>query len=209
MKRSILVLLGAAFALCIAPQVRAADTGWYLGAGGGAGRIGFRIEDFTQGVNERQDDLKPAGKVFAGYMFNPNWGIETAYASLGTFRYQYDAGTGGTASLDYKVRGVSFSGVGNAPLTDRFSLFARIGLFYSDVRNTVTDSNGTLAALLATPGTESKKRKTSGTYAIGMQYEMVKHVDWRVEYEDFREVGNVSVGRAQASMLSTSIVFTF
>lgn len=209
MKRTILALLGVAFALCLAPQVRAADTGWYLGAGVGAGRNGFRIEDFTIGVNEHQDDLKPAGKVFAGYMFNQNWGIETAYANVGTFRYQYDAGAAGTASLDYKVRGISLSGVGNAPLTDRFSLFARIGLFYSDVRNTVTDSNGTLATVFVAPGTEFKKRKTSGTYAIGMQYEVVKHVNWRVEYEDFREVGNQAVGRAQASMLSTGFVFTF
>ena len=82
------------------------------------------------------DDNDNGWKIFAGYQFTPNWGIEGAYVDLGEFTANYtlqgDAlvdsvpvSVFGTAHGKATVDGFSLALTGTAPYSDNFAVFAK------------------------------------------------------------------------------------
>ena len=189
----------------------AADSYWYTGLGVGAARAQFYPADFNLGFSETKKEFDAGFKGFIGHQINPNWGAELSYATLGKFHYKYDNGSGITQDAVYKVTGVGFSAVPTVPFTRNFSVYGRLGAFFSQTRLTLY--NGGFVQ-----GSGRQFSDTSFLSGFGAQYFFDGENGVRIEYENFGRVGsecsaNVPTGsctgRANAKMVSVNAIFKF
>lgn len=89
------------------------------------------------------DDEDTGIKIFGGYKFNPNFGVEASWVDLGEVSV---AGPGGSAS--FAVDGFGLAAVGMIPLNERFGVFGKVGLYMWDV------SGGGLATGISDDGSD-------------------------------------------------------
>lgn len=106
------------------------------------------------------DKSATGGKVYGGYSFTPNIGLELGYADLGKF---------GSAAGGVRADGVFLDAVGTLPLANNFSLLGRVGVF-----------NGELKA-----DTLGSDRGTSYKVGLGVQYDINPNVGVRAEWERY------------------------
>jgi len=107
-----------------------ADTGWYVG--GALGQA--RVDEDLDGAQFRDDST--VLRVFGGYSFTDFVGVEVSYLDLGTFSDTVDVG-GELVDVSADADGFSIAALGRLPLSERFSLQARAGLFFWDGQSTV------------------------------------------------------------------------
>ncbi len=62
----------------------------------------------------KNDSREDSWKLYAGYQFNPTWGIEAGYTDLGKYR-------------GADVESWSLAGTGTMPLSERWSLIGKLG----------------------------------------------------------------------------------
>jgi len=191
----------------------AADSYWYTGLGVGAARAQFYPADFNLGFSETKKEFDAGFKGFIGHQINPNWGAELSYATLGKFHQKYDNGSV-TQDAVYKVTGVGFSAVPTVPFTRNFSVYGRLGAFFSQTRLTFYNSG-------FAPGSVSAGRQFSDTSFLsgfGAQYFSDGESGVRIEFENFGRVGSACspnlppgtcTGRANAKMISANAIFAF
>lgn len=106
------------------------------------------------------DRSSTGGKVFGGYSFTPNLGLELGYADLGHF----DSQAGGVHADGYYL-----DAVGTLPLANSFSLLGRVGVF-----------NGRLEG-----DPLGNDRGTSYKVGVGVQYDLNANVGLRAEWERY------------------------
>jgi OmpA-OmpF porin, OOP family len=160
-----------------------ADTqpGFYAGAGIGSTKVG----DDVSGV----DDSDTGFKVFGGYDFNQNFGIEVSYFDFG----EASVDEGG-ASASVGVSGLSASAVGRLPVSDMFSLYGKLGFASYDVD-----------VKFNIPGFGSGSASDSDSdmiYGVGGALSFGGTFEARLEYEALNVDGD-------ASMISLSGLFRF
>jgi len=126
--------------------------------GGSIGNSKYKGDDIG-GVST--DRSSTGGKLYGGYSFSPNIGLELGYADLGKF-----SSSAGTA----KGSGVFLDGVGTIPITQSLSALGRVGVF-----------NGKLDTSL-----NGNDRGTSYKYGAGLQYDFNKQAGVRAEWERYR-----------------------
>jgi OOP family OmpA-OmpF porin len=150
-----------------------ADTqpGFYAGAGIGSTKVG---DDFS-GV----DDSDTGFKIFGGYNFNANWGIEGTYFDFGEASV-----SAGNSSASVGVTGLSAAAVGRLPVSDMFAVYAKLGFASYDVDVNFRNVQGFGSGHL------------SGALGFGGNFEA------RLEYEALNVDGD-------ASMISISGLFRF
>ena len=216
MKYPVLRCAVAALLLSGVPPAHAVDDYWYTGLGVGYSRVQFYPVDFSPGVGTFTDKKKEfdAGfKGFLGYQINRNWAAELSYATVGKFHYKRDNGSV-TQDAVYKVTGMGVSLVPTVPLTRNFSLYGRLGAFFSQTRLTFYNAGFVV-------GVNSPGRQVDGTSALtgfGAQYFWDGESGIRIEYENFGRVGDACtsnippgtcIGRANAKMASASLIVKF
>lgn len=177
------VFAAFAFAASMAAQ---ADTqpGFYAGAGIGTTKVGG---DGFNGAGV--DDSDTGFKVFGGYTFNENWGVEVSYFDFGEA-----SASGGGGSVSVGVTGLSASAVGRLPINDMFSLYGKLGLASYDVK-----------AKFNVPGFGSGSASDSDSdliYGVGGALSFGGNFEARVEYEALNVDGD-------ASMISVGGLFRF
>ena len=214
MKHPALRCTAAALLLSGVCSTYAADSYWYTGLGVGAARAQFYPADFNLGFSETKKEFDAGFKGFIGHQINPNWGAELSYATLGKFHYKYDNGSGVTQDAVYKVTGVGFSAVPTVPFTRNFSVYGRLGAFFSQTRLTFYNSGFVVGSV--SPGRQfSDISLLSG---FGAQYFFDGESGVRIEFENFGRVGGecgqnipagTCTGRANAKMISASAIFKF
>jgi len=193
--------------LLSAAAAHAADPDWYLGLGAGYARVKFYTADFSSGglATDSKKEFDSGYKIFVGYHFNRNWALEGAYANLGNFQYRYDniLGTGASERDDYKVTGFSLSLLPIVPFGNTFSIYGRLGVFSSTARRTISTGTNT--------GFSAQASEISALTGFGMQLRLDGETGVRLEYENYGRVGSTSggVGRANAEMLSLSVLFRY
>lgn len=155
-----------------APEVRLnMDTGIYIGAGGGRSRTG----EGCFGVCDTSDRT---WTVFAGYQLNRFFALEAGYSDFGQATTSATLlGVPVTARLD--TTAWEFVAVGALPITDRFSVYGKMGVFRYD-----TDASTTGAAV----GTSSAKG-TEFTIGGGLQYVFMSNFAGRLEWQRYNDVG--------------------
>jgi OOP family OmpA-OmpF porin len=216
MKYPVLRCAVAALLLAGAPLAHAEGDYWYTGLGVGYSRVQFYPADFSSGGTavDRKKDFDAGFRGFLGYQINRYLAAEISYATLGNFQYRYTR-AGVTQRDDYKVTGFGFGLAPTLPLTRNFSLYGRLGGFFSQTRLTIANVG-------SVPGINSSTLQTSETSLLssfGMQYFFGGDNGFRIEYENLGKVGNpcplgtpsapACVGRANAKMLSVNAIFKF
>lgn len=205
-------LLTAAL-LCAYPAtaVHAQSNDAYLYWGAGVGQSRLRVDEtrisealatqnlVTTGIGH--DERHVGYKVFLGYQFNRYFGAELGFFDLGKFGYTATTTPTGTLTSSFRVQGANLGLVGTMPVTDRFSLLARVGAQAARTRSNVS---GTGAVVVANE--RPSDRKNNLKIGLGMQYEMNRHLFLRAEVERFR-VSDAVGNDPRVAMYSVSMVF--
>jgi OOP family OmpA-OmpF porin len=191
-KKFFATILGAALVVPFSAQA----AGGY--AGGAFGQSTYDIEDPLPTATSR-DEKGNAWKLYGGYEFNQNWGVEGGYANLGKMRNVYNE-SGISVATAVKSYSLYVAGTGTLPLNDQFSLFGKLGLAtnHVSVSATATAAGGSGSAT----ATDSKSGLMFG---VGAAYAFTKNVALTMEYEDFGK----SSGDVKAQMWSLGVRFKF
>ena len=145
-KLTIRIAAIAFWAQIILMQVASADSNWYVGASLGSA-------DFDNGIDGFQlDSGGTAMRFYGGYSFNEHFSVDGGYVDFGQFDAFVDSG-GNPIQISEDADGFLFAATGSIPLTDKFSLYGRLGAFFWDgeslignIDDNVSDVNAHLAA---------------------------------------------------------------
>ena len=191
--------------------------GPYIGANVGRTRADFNNDSINntltgQGltVNSRSENNRDTGyKIFGGYQFHPNFAVEGGYFDLGKFSYGFDTtragppATTGTFTGDTRVRGLNLDLVGIAPVTDRFSVFGRVGAAYAQTRASFASTGNVL------PNTSSTSSNgTNLKMGVGLQYAITEALSLRAELERYR-INDPVRNRGYVDMASLGLIYRF
>lgn len=193
------------------PSTVAADTYWYAGLGIGLGYAQLYPADFNPTpcatCTISKEEFDAGFKGFIGYQINRNWAFEVSWTTLGKFHYKVNSGFV-TQDATYQVKGAGYSFVPTIPFTRNFSLFGRLGGFASQTRLTVYNDGAAV-----TDGVQSNR--FGPLTGVGAQYFFDEDSGIRLEFENLGKVGTACfassscTGRANAKMISASLVFPF
>ena len=196
------------FACGGALPVFAADDGFYLGVSGGQSRASFdtagALAGAPAGTTLTVDTSETAWKVFGGYQVNKYFGGELNYVDLG--KYNFSGMTLGIPfSGDAKVNGWGLAAVGTLPLDKGFSLFGKLGAFYSKV-----DVSATASAFGVTASASASENKWVPQYGIGAKYDFNPNVSVRIEAERFQGMGsNTTTIKTDANLYTIGLSYKF
>ena len=212
MSKTILSLGLVGSAVFNLPLAVADDTGWYIG--GNIGKAKANIDDdaiTTQlqstgatSVSISDDDSDTAFKLFGGYQYSKHMAVEAGYFDLGEFGYTATTVPAGTLTGQAKINGVSLDLVGMRPLSEKFSVFGRIGLNYAQTEDNFTNTGTVPVPANAGPN----KNDLSYKYGAGLQYDFSASLGARAEVERYRiddAVGN----KGDVDLLSLGLVYRF
>ncbi|GAB3468685.1 outer membrane beta-barrel protein [Polaromonas eurypsychrophila] len=185
-------------------------TGPYIG-----GNVGRTRADFDNGSINRtlagqglavrsstEDNSGTGYKLFGGYQLNRNFAVEGGYFDLGKSSYTYSTFPVGTFNGETRVRGLNLDLVGMLPVSDRFSVFGRIGAAYAQSRANLT-STGAVPV-----NTNSRRNDTNVKVGLGMQYALTEALALRAELERYR-INDPVRNRGHIDMASVGLVYRF
>lgn len=155
----------------------------------------------TSGVTS--DETDTAYRLFGGYQFNRNFGLEAGFFDLGKFGLNATTAPVGSLIGEIKTQGVHLDLVGTLPVTERLSALGRIGAHYAKTRGNFRGT-GAVTPLDPIPST----RETNVKLGVGLQYAVNSAFLVRGEVERYQV--NDSVGhRGGVNVVSMSVVFPF
>ena len=143
-------------------------------------------------TNVDSDGYKASGKIFGGYEFDQNWGVEAGYTDFRNANVNYSVngtnGSGTTKGSSYYVAGKY-----NMPVNDQFSVYGKLGLEHSERKLQSADLN--------------LKDTDTGAYgAVGLQYNLNQQVALTAEYERYGKTKTVG---AKADVWTVGARYSF
>jgi len=161
------------------------DNGFDIGGSGGQGRPSFDTAGAAPGT--AVDNSNSAWKVFGGYQFNKNFGVEASYVSIGTFNMSNGN------SIDLYGAGIAL--VGTLPLGMNFSLLGRGGV--NRMRERINNGG-------------NADNTTSPTFGAGVKYDINANWSARVEAERILRMGsNNTTISSDANVYTLGIGYKF
>ncbi len=200
-----------ALLIIASPFAMAQDSGWYIGANVGPSRA--KIDDIritsgllgagfaTTSINDHDRDT--GYKLFVGYQFNKYFSFEAGYFDLGKFSFNATTVPAGTLDGQLKLNGENFDVVFNLPFTEKFSIFARAGVNYANVKDSFSGT-GTVYVLNPNPSERAANYKFGG----GLQYDFTKSFGMRAEVERYR-INDAVNNKADIDMASIGLLIRF
>ena len=182
-------LLLAALGLALSAPVVAYADGSYIGVN--AGHTDQKV--FAEGINGTAKDTSTGYKLYGGYDFSKNFGVEGGYMDSGNGKAVFSNGffvAGKTTSL-------YVAATGTVPLSDQFSLFAKAGVA----------SNR--AKLHNSGGVYFDQRTTSPVLGIGAAYTVNKNIALVIEYEDFGKTVKIDNDYLKTNLLAIGARYKF
>ncbi len=187
------------------------DTGWYAGANVGQSRAKIddpriRAQLLQSGLTATSivDNNRDTGyKLFGGYKINKNFALEGGYFNLGRFGYVATTVPAGTLSGNIKLQGLNFDGVGTLPLSEKFSVFGRLGLNYAQARDTFV---GTGLVTVANPN--PSKNQVNYKFGAGLQYDFTESLAMRLEGERYR-INDAVGNKGDIDLYSLGLIYRF
>ena len=185
-----------------------ANTATYIGAGVGATRGFINMDDYHRSIGQTgtvtsfSEDKKDIGaKFFVGKNFNRNFAIELGYVDLGKFEYKSSTSNGGVLNREVNFRGGYLDLIGTIPMSERFSVYGRVGGSYGQVRDDYTGNRG--AAVLSPNGRYKSGNVKAG---VGLEYKFSEALAVRGEIERYR-VKDAYEHRGDVNFASVSLVY--
>jgi OOP family OmpA-OmpF porin len=139
------------------------------------------------------------GKLIAGKQLNRNLAVEFAYFDLGKADYNAGTSNGGVLGRHTGVRGGSLDLIGILPLSQRFSVYGRVGGTYAMVRDDFTGNR--------LPGGQEGRRKSANAKAgVGIEYKLSEALALRGEVERYRLKDSYE-NRGNANFATVSLIY--
>jgi hypothetical protein len=177
-KNCIRALIGLAMA-AIAYAASAQDSAIYVGASYGKSHF---TNGCSLGPAPCAKDRDTGGGFFGGLQFNRFLGVEGGWHTLGTLR---------VGGVDIKTTAVDLVGVLTVPIQGRFAVYAKAGVYHSDMKSDFGDV-----------------RKDSGTFGWGLQYNAGASGAVRAEYQRFAKMGGGALpDTTHVDMFTIGILF--
>ena len=188
------------------PLASATDDGWYGGIGIGQSRAKInddKIRSQLGGTADISDDDTDIGyRIFGGRKFNKHFAVEAGYFNLGKFGFNATAPTG-TLNGTAKFQGLNLDAVGILPLTEKWSALGRLGLTYTEAKDTF-GTTGTVSVANANPS----KSEANYKMGLGLQYDLTRALGLRGEWERYR-VNDAIGNKGDVDMLIVGLIYTF
>jgi OmpA-OmpF porin, OOP family len=196
-----------------AAQAQAPATGWYGGANIGRSAASIDNGRITSGLAAQglaagpidDHDRSTGYKLFGGYQFTPNIGVEAGFFDLGHVGYSASTTPAGTLTGDMRVKGLNLDLVGTVPLVGRLSALGRVGV--TSVRS--SDSFGTTGAVRLPYASATPSQRSAGIKAgLGLMYDVSDSLAVRAEAERYGlkdAVGN----RGHMDLFSVGLIYRF
>lgn len=225
-----------AAAIAAASPVFAADSGWYLGLGGGQATSSDWISEsealealdflgselgviaFDGTIAADSDDSDTSVKVFGGYQYSPYFAVELGYVDLGENTAEASADgvffvDGGffPGSTSIKLTGEStaymLDAIGRFNATPWLTLFARAGVYQAD-----TELKAAIAVTVDTvgiSGSDSIDDSNSGLhFGAGLDFHLTRNIAIRAEWERFDSV-ELEDAEIDIDNISVAAIYTF
>ncbi len=196
----------AGIAAANSPLAAATDDGWYGGIGIGQSRAKInddKIRSQLGGTADIADDDTDIGyRIFGGRKFNRNFALEGGYFNLGKFGFTAVA-PGGSLVGSAKFQGLNLDAVGILPMTEKFSLLGRVGLTYTEAKDSFA-TTGSVTVANAAPS----KSEANYKVGFGMQYDLTRALGLRGEWERYR-VNDAIGNKGDIDMLVVGLIYTF
>lgn len=166
MKKLVLALIATATAATAGSAFAQADTpSAYVGVGIATASRYYNVP--AGATNASDDGYRASGKLFGGYQFNKQWGMEGGYTDFRSSSNSYTLNNV-AHTVDNGGHAWYLAGTATAPINDQFSLIGKLGLTQVRAETTGMSDNKT------------------GAYAgLGMQYALNKNVAFTAEYERY------------------------
>jgi OOP family OmpA-OmpF porin len=181
----ILMLLAATSAHAASPL--APEQRGYVGASAG----GSQFRRACDGVPVSCDDRDTAARLFVGAQFGRTGALELGYADLGKARASGTV-SGASVSADGKVSAWDAVAVALHPVSERFSLLGKLGLYQAETK---VSGSASIAGFSATAA--DRDRNNGLTFGLGAMYDFTRHVAARAEWQRYHRVGGESTGGRQ------------
>lgn len=145
---------------------------------------------------------KTSLKIFGGFKFTPNWGLEAQYSDLGSRDMSITNAGVRIGSGNIKFSQFSLAGTGTLPLASNFSLFGKVGISgnSSKVNLSIPVANASLA---------SSGNKTDLMLGVGVSYSITPQIAVRAEYEDFGKFNSGGTATYRANNFSVGLQYSF
>jgi OmpA-OmpF porin, OOP family len=173
-----------------------AQQGWYFGGSIGKSDIDESVAtDFPLITSGGPVDGKDTGwKLFGGFMFNRNFGVELAYVDLGKASYSGVFGPLPVTGGSVEVTGFNVAGIAAIPVTDAFSLFGKLGIYSWEA-----EAKDTTAGFPFSDTFDGNDL----FFGAGISYSFTRNLSLRGEWERFK------LDDVDADLLSVGFVYRF
>jgi len=225
------LILGSTFGFATAAVAQ--DSGLYVGIG--VGHPSTHIADLTtenQPINNlisgsvikfaasHNDSSNNTWMVFGGYQLNKFLAAEILYSTLG----EYTREATGTAPIgalkkihkyqtfdNLKLDGFGLSALASLPVTDRFSVFGKFGVFqWSGKLSHVTDFLPSSGIQLDSVASTDKDSGYSSMMGLGVRFKFKHGISALAEWMRINNVGgNLSTGTSAVRVLSAGMQVNF
>ena len=185
-----------------------ANTASYIGVGVGGTRGFINNDDYhrvigsTGFVNSFSEDKKDIGaKLFVGKNFNKYIALELGYVDLGKFEYKSSTSNGNSLNRETSFRGGSLDLIGTIPMSERFSVYGRVGGSYGMVKDKYTGNRG-----YALTSPDSRYKSGNVKAGVGLEYKFSEALAVRGEIERYR-IKDALEHRGDVNFASVSLVY--
>jgi len=177
---------------------------WYVGAGIGSAKIS-NFDPGSNGVTFSGDTSKTTGKALAGIQFDPNWGLEAQYVSMGSrnITAQLNGASGTATSITAHEWGLA--GTFMYPVYQGFFLHAKLGVS----RNYI--GSGTFC-VGATCSSINGKSQTEALFGFGFGNKFNEHWSIKGGYENFGNfvaTSGANNSKKKGSNAGLNVIYSF
>ncbi|WP_301102631.1 porin family protein [Propionivibrio sp.] len=195
-------------ALCTAPAF-ATDTafggvggaGWYAGAGLGYSTV--KEDAMGNGYTINRDTHDTGYKLFGGYRFNSNFGIEGSYVDFGKekFNWTYSPVESGSGTVSAST--FALAATGRLPLGNSFALLGKLGAANTQVKYRESWSQPGYSENIS-----NNYSSTAPVVGLGAGYAFGKNIGLRAEYESYGK-SKMGDAKVKTDLLSISLGYHF
>ena len=211
----------ASLVLVASNAIAADNTGFYMGAGMGYGKLSLNENKLDRLIGDglpapwvlRDSDVDQNAtpfQIFGGWRFMENFAVELAYLDLGSATYKAEISNGSTGNGAIKGtwsnNGWPLSLLGIWPLSDQFEVFGRVGLFYgsTDLKVRAKDSTG---KTLVNGSVDDSTTQFFG--GVGVDWNFTEAFTGRGEWQAMPSVGNDDTGSGNFNNFMFSLIYRF